>query len=209
MKLYSYWRSTTSYRVRIALALKGIAYDTVPVNLVSGEQKTGDYRDLNPSQAVPTLVTDTGVVLTQSLAIMDFLDATVPEPSLLPADAVLRARVLAASLVMAMDVHPINNLRVLSHLKSMGHDQDDCVAWMQHWMIQGLIAFEALIDPDTPYCFADEPTFADICLIPQLYNANRWGVSLDPWPRLAEIEARCLAHPAFVAAHPDIQPDAP
>jgi len=172
MKLYSYWRSSTSYRVRIALALKGVAYDTVPVNLDDAEQTTDDYRALNPSQAVPTLVTDTGVVLTQSLAIMDYLDATVPEPSLLPGDAVMRARVLAASLVMAMDVHPVNNLRVLGRLKAMGHDQGDCVDWMRHWMIEGFTAFVALIDPDTPYCFAHEPAFADLFLFPPLYHAG-------------------------------------
>lgn len=208
MKLYSYWRSTTAYRVRIAMALKGIEAEIVPVDLLAGEQCSDDYAALNPSKGVPTLVTDDGNVLTQSLAILDYLDAIAPEPPLLPGDAVTRCRVLGASLVIAMDIHPVNNLKVLNKLKEMGHDQTECLDWMHHWMTEGLTAFDQLIDDDADYCFGDAPAFADICLVAQLYNAHRWGVSLDPWPRLAKIEARCLAHPAFAAAHPDLQPDA-
>ena len=208
MKLYSYWRSTTAYRVRIAMALKGVEAEIVPIDLLAGDQRSADYAGLNPSKGVPTLVLEDGTVLTQSLAIMDYLDATHPEPPLLPGDAVQRAHVLAASLVIAMDIHPVNNLKVLNKLKEMGHSQDDCITWMHHWMNEGLSAFAALIDTDTPFAFGDAPAFADICLVAQLYNAHRWGVSLDPYPRLAQIEGRCLAPPAFAAAHPDNQPAA-
>lgn len=208
MKLYSYWRSTTSYRVRIALNMKGIAFETIPVNLVNGEQTSATYAALNPAKAVPTLVTDNGLVLTQSLAIMDYLEGIAPTPALLPSDAALRARVLAATLVLASDVHPVNNLRITKQLKTMGHSQDDCTEWMQHWMAEGFTAFQALIDPDTPFCFGDAPTFADICLIPQLYNAHRWGLDLAPFTRLTDIEARCLAFKPFDAARPENQPDA-
>lgn len=208
MKLYSYWRSTTSYRVRIALHLKGVAFDTVPVNLVTDEQARAEYAALNPQRAVPTLVTDEGLVLTQSLAIMDYLDAIAPDPGLLPGDAPLRARMLAAALVLASDVHPVNNLRVMKRLKDMGHSQQDCTDWMLHWMAEGLTAFQALIDPDTPFCFGDRPAFADICLIPQLYNAHRWGLDMASFTRLTDIEARCLALAPFDAARPENQPDA-
>lgn len=209
MKLYSYWRSTTAYRVRIALALKGLEFEIVPVNLLDGAQRSEAYAALNPIKGVPTLVTDEGAVLTQSMAILDYLDAIAPKPPLLPTDAVKRARVFGAALVMATDIHPVNNLKVLQQLKAMGHSQDECVAWMTHWMVEGLTAFSGLIDSDTPYCFGNAPTVADICLVAQLYNAHRWGVSLDPFPRLRKIEARCLDQPAFAAAHPDKQPDAP
>ena len=209
MKLYSYWRSTTAYRVRIGLALKGLDAEIVPVNLIEGAQRSDEYAALNPIKGVPTLVTEDGTVLTQSMAILDYLDTVSPVPPLWPKDPALRAHVLAAALVMATDIHPVNNLKVLQRLKDMGHSQDDCVDWMTHWMVAGLTAFDALIDPDTPYCFGTEPTLADICLVAQLYNAHRWGVSLAPFARLAEIEQRCLALPAFAAAHPDTQPDAP
>lgn len=208
MKLYSYWRSTTSYRVRIALNFKGIAFETLPVNLVTGEQASAEYAALNPAKAVPTLVTDDGHVLTQSLAIMDYIESTAPTPALLPSDAALRARVLAATFVLASDVHPVNNLRIMKQLKAMGHSQDDCTAWMNHWMVEGFAAFQALIDPDSLFCFGDTPTYADICLIPQLYNAHRWGLDLAPFTRLTDIEARCLALEPFDAARPEHQPDA-
>ena len=210
MILYSYWRSTTAYRVRIALALKGLEAEIVPLNLLEGAQKTEAYVALNPIKGVPTLVTTDGVALTQSLAILDYLDATAPVPALLPEDPLQRARVLGAALVMATDTHPVNNLKVLQQLKAMGHSQEECIAWMTHWMVEGLTAFDALlVDDGTPFCFGDAPTLADICLVAQLYNAHRWGVSMAPFPRLAEIEQRCLALPAFAAAHPDLQPDAP
>ncbi|RYG90294.1 maleylacetoacetate isomerase [Loktanella sp. IMCC34160] len=208
MRLYSYWRSTTSYRVRIGLNLKGIVYQTVPVDLVAGHQNAPDYVALNPGQGVPTLVLEDGTVLTQSMAILDWLEDTHPAPALLPSDPVARARVRAAALTIACDIHPVNNLRVVGKLKSMGHGPDDTVAWMNDWMTRGFAAFEALIAPDTPFCFGDAPGLADLCLVPQLYNAHRWGCDLTPFKRLTDIEARCLALPAFDAARPETQPDA-
>ena len=209
MKLYSYWRSTTSYRVRIALNLKGLEAEIVPINLLEGAQYSDAYATLNPVKGVPTLVIEDGTVLTQSMAILEYLDTIAPAPPLLPADAAQRARVHGAALVMATDIHPINNLKVLKRLKDMGHSQEECVSWMTHWMIEGLTAFDALIDRDGPFCFGDAPTLADICLVAQLYNAHRWGVCLRPFPRLAAIEAHCMTLPAFAATHPDTQPDAP
>ncbi|SFJ53486.1 maleylacetoacetate isomerase [Celeribacter neptunius] len=208
MKLYTYWRSTTSYRIRIALNLKGVGYEPIPVNLVAGEQRAEGYATLNPARGVPTLVLDDGRVLTQSMAILEWLDRTYPEPALLPDDPFERALVQAAALGLATDVHPVNNLRVVQRLKQMGHSQDETVAWMNDWMEQGFAAFAALIRPDTPFCFGDTPGLADICLVPQLYNAHRWGADLTPFARLTEIEARCLALPAFAAARPEAQPDA-
>lgn len=208
MKLYSYWRSTTSYRVRIALALKGVDYETIPVNLVSGAQNAPDYVALNPGQGVPTLVLDDGTVLTQSMAILDWLDETYPEPALLPVAPLARAKVRAAAQIIAADVHPVNNLRVVAKLKSLGHGQDEAVAWMNEWMTRGFAAFEKLIAPDTPYCFGEAPGLADLCLVPQLYNAHRWGCDLARFPRLTGIEARCLALSVFDAARPENQPDA-
>jgi maleylacetoacetate isomerase len=208
MKLYTYWRSSTSYRVRIALNLKGIAYQAVPVNLVAGEQREPDYTALNPGQGVPTLVTGDGTALTQSMAILEWLDDTCPDPALLPRDAVARAQVRAAALAIATDIHPVNNLRVVARLREMGHSQDDTVDWMNDWMARGFAAFAAMIAPDTPFCFGATPGLADLCLVPQLYNAHRWGLDLSPIPRLTAIEARCLALPAFDAARPETQPDA-
>jgi maleylacetoacetate isomerase len=209
MKLYSYWRSTTSYRVRIALALKGLPYETVEVNLVDGAQNAVDYVKLNPSRSVPTLVTQTGIVLTQSLAILEWLEECYPKPSLLPQDdAKLRAYVRAAALVIATDMHPVNNLRVVKAIKELGHDEAECTAWMNDWTTRGFMAFQSMIRQDTPYCFGKTPGLTDLCLIPQLYNAHRWGCDMTPFTRLRDIEARCLAHPAFDAARPETQPDA-
>jgi maleylacetoacetate isomerase/maleylpyruvate isomerase len=209
MKLYSYWRSTTAYRVRAALNLKGVAYETVPVNLVKGEQRDPDYVALNPSAGVPTLVLDDGTVLTQSLAILDYLDAVYPEPRLTPKDPLQRAKVLAAAHTIALDVHPVNNLRVVQHLKAAHGASDEGVqAWMQHWMSAGFAALEARIDGKTTFCFGETPDLADLCLVAQLYNAKRWGLDMTPFPKLDAVDAACLAHPAIAAAHPDNQPDA-
>ncbi|MCB1311284.1 MAG: maleylacetoacetate isomerase [Sedimentitalea sp.] len=208
MKLFTYWRSTTSYRVRIALNLKGIAFTAVPVDLVAGEQNAQDYVALNPGHGVPTLVLDDGTILTQSMAILDWLEETCPDPALLPADPVGRAKVRAAALTIATDVHPVNNLRVVAKLKSIGHSQDETVAWMNDWMARGFTAFQRLIDPDAPFCFGDTPGLTDLCLVPQLYNAHRWGCDLTPFARLTGIERRCLALPAFDMARPETQPDA-
>ena len=208
MKLYTYWRSTTSYRVRIAMNLKGLAYEPVPVNLVAGDQKSPEYTALNPIAGVPTLVLDDGTALTQSMAILEWLEATHPEPALLPSDSVAAAQVRAAALVVACDVHPVNNLKVGAKLKEMGHSQDEVVAWMNDWMTRGFAAYQALLPDDTEFSFGDTPGLADICLVPQLYNAHRWGCDLTPFTRLTEIEERCLALPAFAAAKPENQPDA-
>ena len=208
MKLYSYWRSTTSYRVRIALHMKGVAFDTVPVDLVAGDQRAAEYTALNPVAGVPSLVLDDGTVLTQSMAILEWLEAAHPAPALIPADPKHAARVRAASFIIATDIHPVNNLKVAQRLKSMGHSQDDAVAWMNDWMTRGFAAFQASIPADTPFSFGDSPNLADICLVAQLYNAHRWGTDLTGFQRLTEIEARCLALPAFDAARPENQPDA-
>lgn len=208
LTLYSYWRSTTSYRVRIALHLKGLAFETVPVNLVAGDQRAADYVALNPIAGVPTLVLPDGTALTQSMAILEWLEATYPTPPLLPADPVKAARVRAAALIMATDVHPVNNLKVVQHLETMGHDKNDSVAWMRHWIGKGLTAYQALLPEGTAFSFGDAPSLADICLVAQLYNAHRWECDMTPFARLAEIETRCLALPAFDAARPENQPDA-
>ncbi|MFL4469565.1 maleylacetoacetate isomerase [Tateyamaria armeniaca] len=209
IKLYSYWRSTTSYRVRAALNLKGVGYETVPVDLLAGDQRSDDYAALNPGKGVPTLVLADGTVLTQSLAILDYIEETWPTPPLLPADKRLRARVLAAAHTMAVDVHPVNNLRVVTHLRdAYGVDTDGAMAWMRHWMDQGFAAFETLVDDTTEFAFGDTPDLADLCLVAQAYNARRWGVDLTPYPNVARIEAACLAVPEIAAAHPDQQPDA-
>ena len=209
VKLYTYWRSTTSYRVRVALNLKEIDYASVPVDLVVGAQKDPAYTALNPVAGVPTLVLDDGTVLTQSMAILEYLEATHPTPALLPTDPVAAAQVRAAAMVVACDIHPVNNLKVGGKLKSMGYDQNDVVAWMNDWMTRGFAAFQALLPEDTAFCFSDTPGLADICLIPQLYNAHRWGCDLSNFSRLTDIEARCLAIPAFDAASPENQLDAP
>jgi maleylacetoacetate isomerase len=208
VKLYTYWRSSTSYRVRIALNLKGLVWEAVPVNLVAGEQNAEAYAALNPGQAVPTLVLDDGTVLIQSMSILEWLDERYPAPPLLPEDPVKRARVRAAALVIAADIHPVNNLKVVAKLRKMGHSQDDVVEWMQDWMARGFHAFAALIGQDTQFCFGDTPGLADLCLVPQLYNAHRWGLELAPFARLVDIEKRCLEISAFDSARPENQPDA-
>ena len=208
MKLYGYWRSTTSYRVRIALHLKGLAFDTVPVDLLAGAQRSDDYLALNPIGGVPSLMLDDGTVLTQSMAILEYLEAVHPAPALLPGDPVDSANVRAAACVIASDIHPVNNLKVVAAIKEMGHSQEEAVQWMKDWMLRGLLAYQALLPGGTEFSFGDTPSLADICLIPQLYNAHRWGTDLSALTRLTAIETRCLALPAFAAAHPNQQPDA-
>lgn len=208
MKLYSYWRSTTSYRVRIALNLKGLPFETAAVDLVAGAQKDPAYTALNPVAGVPTLLLEDGTALTQSMAILEWLEAAHPDPALVPADPVAAAHVRAAAMIVACDIHPVNNLKVGGKLKQMGHAQEDVVAWMNDWMTRGFTAFQTLLPDDTPFCFGNAPGLADLCLIPQLYNAHRWGCDLTDFARLIDIEARCLALPAFEAARPENQPDA-
>ncbi len=213
LTLYSYWRSSAAYRVRIGLNLKGLAYETRPVHLVrdGGEQHAEDYRALNPQELVPMLV-DGGRRITQSLAILEYLDEAFPKPALLPADLRGRARVRALAQLVACDIHPLNNLRVLQYLKrENGLEQPAIDAWMRHWMQEGLAAMEAMLagSPETGhFCHGESPTLADCCLVPQLYNAHRFNVSLDAYPEIARIEANCLSLPAFDAARPENQPDA-
>lgn len=207
MKLYSYWRSSTAYRVRIALNLKGLDYEIQPVDLLAGEQTAPDYSAINPGQGVPSLVLDDGSVLTQSMAILDWLEETFPKPALLPDNPVDRAHLRAAALIIATDIHPVNNTRVIKKLKSLGHTPEEATDWMCHWMARGFTAFQSLIRKDTLFCFGGTPSLADVCLVPQIYNAHRWGVDMAPFERLADIEVRCLALPEFDAARPEKQPD--
>jgi len=208
MKLYTYWRSSAAYRVRIALNLKGIAREDVFVSLIAGEQSAAPYSALNPQQLVPALELDDGTLLTQSLAIIDWLEARWPAPPLIPADPLTRARVLAAAHTVAMEIHPVNNLRVLQVLETrFGATNNARRDWMQHWMRLGFDTLEASL-PAPHFAFGTAPGLADLCLIPQLYNARRWGLDLTPWPKLTAVEAACLALPAFADAAPEAQPDA-
>jgi len=209
MKLYSYWRSTTSYRVRAALNLKGLAYDTVPVDLVAGEHRAPDYRVLNPGAGVPTLVLEDGTALTQSMAILDYLDALWPAPRLIPDDPLKRSRVMAAAHTVALDIHPVNNLRVIGQLKErFGATPEQAKDWMCYWMAEGFGAVEMQVQDDTAFAFGDTPGLADLCITAQAYNARRWGLDLAPFPNVSRIEANALDIPAIIAAHPDNQPDA-
>ena len=205
MKLYSYWRSTTSYRVRAALNLKGVVYETVPVDLVAGAQSAPEYLALNPGAQVPTLVLGSGTALTQSIAILDYIDATWPTPRLIPADPMERARVLAVAHGVAMDIHPVSNLRVI---RELGANAAQKKAWMQHWMIRGFTAIETQLSAGTSFAFGIAPNIADLCIVSQMYNAQRWEVPLSAFPKLNKIAVNCLAIPAILAAHPDNQPDA-
>ena len=209
MKLYSYWRSSTSYRVRAALNLKGLSYGTVPVDLVAGAQREAEYLALNPGAGVPALELNDGTVLTQSLAILDYLDAVNPVPRLIPDDPLERARVLAAAHTVALDIHPVNNLRLLGQLKArFGATPEQLTDWMCHWMQTGFDALEVQLDDGTEFAFGTGPGIADLCIVAQIYNAHRWGLDMAPYPRLRRIEAACLAVPEIAAAHPDRQPDA-
>lgn len=211
--LYTYWRSSAAYRVRIGLELKGLAWEARPVHLVrdGGEQHRDAYRALNPQQQVPTLLHE-GYVLTQSLAILEYLDERFPQVPLLPADAAGRARVRALAQLVACDIHPINNLRVMQYLeRTLQLPADARTQWTLHWIAEGFAAMEALLanSRDTgAFCHGDRPGLADICLLPQLYNAHRFGLDLAPYPTLRRIEAACQALDAFERARPEHQLDA-
>jgi maleylacetoacetate isomerase len=204
--LYDYYRSSAAYRVRIALNIKGIEYECRPVNLLESEQRSDEYRAINPQGFVPMLEID-GIRLTQSMAIIGYLDQKVPTNSLLPAAAEARAHVLALALTVACDIHPLNNLRVLKYLKDeldVGQDARD--QWYQHWVAEGLAALEAMAAPRSgEFLFGDTPTLADVCLVPQLYNARRFNVPLDDYPTLMRADESANRLEAFAAAHPDRQ----
>ncbi|MDT3669765.1 MAG: maleylacetoacetate isomerase [Aromatoleum sp.] len=213
MKLYTYYRSSAAYRVRIALNLKRLAYDAVPVHLVrgGGEQRQADYLALNPAGLVPTLV-DGSTKLSQSLAIIEYLDETHPEPALLPGTAADRARIRAIAQAIACDIHPINNLRVLQYLtREFGVSDEQKNAWYRHWIEVGLGAVEAMLagDPRTGmFCHGATPTLADCCLVPQVFNARRFGCDLNAMPIILGITERCAGLDAFRRATPEQQPDA-
>lgn len=214
LRLYSYWRSSAAYRVRIGLNLKGLPYETVPVHLVrgGGEQHRPEYAAVHPQKLVP-LLEHGQRRLRQSLAILEYLDEVWPEPSLLPATARERQRVRALAQVVACDIHPLNNLRVVRFFeREWNVPQPERDVWMRHWMAEGFAAIEAML-ADHPatgaFCDGHAPTVADCCLVPQVYNARRFGLDLAPYPTIRRIEASCLALPAFDAARPESQPDAP
>ena len=214
MELYSYFRSSAAWRVRIALAYKGLRVDLHPVHLLrgGGEQYEAGYRALNPLRVVPTLI-EGSRVFTQSLAILEYLEDLHPEPALLPSDPADRAHARALALVIACDIHPLNNLRVLRYLETtLGVGAREREAWYHNWITLGLKALEIEIARPGwrgPFCLDAQLTFADICLIPQLYNARRFGVDLLPYPTLVGIEQACLALPAFTETAPGNQPDTP
>ena len=209
MQLQNFFNSSTSYRVRIALALKGLSYEYLPVNLRKQEQRAAGYVALNPSAGVPLLI-DGDTQLSQSLAIIDYLDATHPEPRLLPTDAMARARVLELSLAIACDIHPVNNMRILRYLQDvLGASDAQKTDWYRHWIAEGMAAVEALLQRHGhgAYCFGDAPTLADCCLVPQVANAQRMGCDLTPYAHVMRVHEHCVAQPAFQRAAPAQQPD--
>lgn len=209
--LYSYWRSSAAYRVRMALNLKQIAYDIVPVHLLNngGEHVAPAHLARNPLGRVPVLAID-GVVLSESLAIIDYLDRTRPEHPLIPSDPAARAQVLAFASHIVANIHPLNNLRVIQHLKAQGWSEDQTHDWMRHWMADGLKGAEALVAGHAgPWLFGDTPGLAECCLVPQLYNARRFNLDLTAYPTLMAADARARDLPAVRAAMPEVQPDAP
>jgi maleylpyruvate isomerase len=209
VKLYSYFRSSAAFRVRIALNLKGLDYESVPVHLVKdgGHNRRLEFRAVNPQMRIPALVAPGGEVLIQSLAIIEYLDETHPEPALLPKDPVARAQTRALAQIIACDIHPLNNVGTLRYLKRELHQEQSAIdAWYHHWVIEGFEAFEALARPG-PYACGNKVTVADLCLVPQVYNARRLKVPLEKFPKIVGIDAACLKLPAFDRARPENQLD--
>jgi maleylacetoacetate isomerase len=210
VKVYTYFRSSAAYRLRIALNLKGLSGDMVSIHLQKdgGQHRKPEYRAINPQMRVPALKLDSGEVLTQSLAIIEYLDEVDPQPPLLPRDPVERAKVRALALAIACDIHPLNNLAPLRYLKNeLGQEQSKIDAWYHHWILEGFEALETMVRP-RPYASGSEVTLADVCLVPQIYNARRLKVPLDRFPKLVAIDAACAKLPAFEQARPENQPDA-
>jgi maleylacetoacetate isomerase len=207
VKLYTYFRSSAAYRVRIALNLKGVAYESIAINLLKGEHTSEDYASLNPQKRLPSLDIG-GTVLIQSPAILEYLDEVHPEPPLLPLGAVQRAKVRAVSAIIGCDVHPLNNSGTLAYLKKqLGCDQAAADAWYAHWIVEGFKAIEPLVGPG-PFAFGSKPTLADLYLVPQVFNARRFHIPLDAFPKITAADAACSRIEAFRAAAPENQPDA-
>ena len=216
LDLFTYYRSTSSYRVRIALALKGLDYNAIAVNLIrdGGEHLKPEYRAINPQGRVPALRIDHGVIITQSAAIIEYLEDRYPETPLLSSDIELRTRQRAVAALIACDIHPLHNVSVQNRLRALGHGEDEVSQWIGHWISEGFAAVEQMIG-DQGYCFDQSfpnqslPSVADVYLLPQLYAARRFNVDLTPYPRILRVEKLALDHWAFQAAHPDAQPDKP
>ncbi|MDX2113782.1 MAG: maleylacetoacetate isomerase [Alphaproteobacteria bacterium] len=210
MKLYSYFRSSASYRVRIALGLKGLHYDTIPVNLLMSEQRAPDYVRLNPQGLLPMLE-DGDHYFTQSLAIMEYLEEAYPSPAILPKTPAERARVRAIALAIACDIAPLNNVSSMNFLKNdLAQGDAERTRWYQHWIERGFTALEAILKDSSAtetFCHGEMPTIADCCLVPQVFNARRYECDLTPYPTIRRIDEACSQHPAFIAAHPGKQPD--
>lgn len=208
MKLYSYFRSSAAYRVRIALNLKGIDYDLLPVNLVQGDHQSAEYRAINPQGLVPSLELASGEYLTQSPAILEWIEEIYPEPPLYPQDPVQRARVRATCMSIGCDIHPINNLRVLKYLSNnLGVSDQAKTEWYHHWIALGFAAIEETVKG--PFCNGNEPSMADVYLVPQVYNALRFKLDMSGFPKILSAFNHCQEHPAFKAAHPEQQADNP
>lgn len=212
MKLYTYFRSSAAFRVRIALNLKGLAYESVPKRLLGNEHRAPEYLALNPQGLIPALVID-HTVLSQSLAIIEYLDENYPATPLLPSDSIARAQVRSMAMAIACDSHPLNNLRVLNYLRSeLGQDDAAVETWYRHWISEGFTGLEAqarVLSAHGRYCCGDAVSLADLCLVPQMYNARRFKTDLDPFPTLGAISTHLESLPAFAAARPEAQPDAP
>jgi maleylacetoacetate isomerase len=209
LTLYSAWRATAPYRVRIGLKLKGVDYAYVPIDLIAGEQREPEYRAVNPQGLTPALDLGDGHVLTQSLAILEWLEETRPDPAILPKDPLDRAAVRAMAGIIACDIHPLNNTRVGRELHKRGIDQAGILAWTQRWITDGFDTLEPMIARHGQgFAFGDQPTIADCCLVPQVYSAGRYEVDLEPYPAIRAANAQATQHPAFQAAHPNNQPDA-
>ena len=208
MKLYSFFRSSAAYRARIALSLKGIPYETAAIHLTRGDQRSSGYREVNPQGRVPALELDDGTVITQSLAIIDYLEVTHPEPPLYPRDPVMRARALAVALTVTADIHGVASMLAVAYLRDrLGQDEKATSGWLAHWYAEGFRAVEKLIKGNA-YCFGNAPTVADVCLVPQVFNARRFNLDLSAFPKIVAVDAHLTALPAFAKAHPSVQPDA-